>query len=87
MKKILMLKEILELHRYVRQDAECPSWLISYAALRWADEIPYGVVTGDTGTVEEWLTDRLDYVIDEFHEYLNLDTPKEEEDEKKNEES
>lgn len=49
---------------------ECPYWLQYYASTKWADSIPYGTLTGDTGTVDEWLSDHVDWVVDEFSEYL-----------------
>lgn len=28
----------------------------------FCDELPYGVMTGDTGTIDEWLCDRPDHI-------------------------
>lgn len=63
-------KQVKELNEYLMGDIYCPLWVEEYAAERWADIIPYGVQTGDTGTLDEWLAAHETLLTDEFSDYL-----------------
>lgn len=65
----LSIEQTKELKAWLDGDS-CPFWLESYASTEWADTIPYGTLTGDTGTVDEWLSDHVDWVVNTFSEYL-----------------
>lgn len=51
-----MLKEI---QNTIASEKELTEEQIEWATDYFADEIPYGIVTGDEGTVEEWLYSQL----------------------------
>ena len=66
-------KEQHELEQWAFDNGDCPYWLEAWDCSHYAGDIPYGVETGDTGTVDEWLCDRVDEVID----YFELTNPNE----------
>lgn len=61
-----------QLRAYVKGEGEDmpPKWLIDYAYAHWNDVIPYGTLTGDDATVDEWLVDNIEQVIFTFAPYL-----------------
>lgn len=65
-KKDLTGKELGELMSWAFEGDDCPVWLEVWAYDHYAGEIPYGTLTGDTGTVDEWLSDRVQWIIDHF---------------------
>lgn len=71
MTPILSLEELKDLKSWIDDTGtECPDWLIQYAYYRWIEDIPYGTQTGDTGTVDEWLSDHVDSVENDFFDQL-----------------
>jgi len=47
-------------------NGDCPTWLQEWAMDHYADTIPYGTLTGDTGTIDEFLIDYVEDVLDYF---------------------
>lgn len=62
------------------EDGRDPFYAISFdldVKLRdwFADEIPYGTQTGDTGTMDEWVCDNLDRVLEDVQRNIKLNAP------------
>lgn len=68
--KLLNDRQVKELKNFLYDQEECPVWLEEFATMQWADCIPYGTLTGDEDTMDQWLSDHADWVEDEFSEYL-----------------
>ncbi len=66
----LSILQTEELRNFLDCEGECPTWLQEFASNKWTSDIPYGTLTGDTGTMDEWLSDRTDIVRDYFHDSL-----------------
>ena len=62
--------DFVDLARALERGDEFPDWLIEWAHAFYDDSMPYGTATGDTQTVEEYLSERIDEVVDEFEKEL-----------------
>lgn len=74
MKNKLTTEEYKEVEQWAFEGGDCPYWLEAWACDHWAGDIPYGTLTGDTGTVDEWLSDRIESVID-YWEIIDPNEP------------
>jgi hypothetical protein len=59
-----------DLARALETGNDFPEWLIEWAYSFYADSMGYGTVTGDTQTVDEYLSERIDEVVDHFEDEL-----------------
>lgn len=60
----------VDLARALERGDDWPDWLIEWAYSFYDDSMPYGTATGDTQTVGEYLSERVDDVVDIFEEEL-----------------
>lgn len=71
-KSRLTEEQVGELMRYCNEDSsDVPGWLVDYASRYWSEDIPYGYLNGDDGTVDEWICEHIETVMDHFEEELS----------------
>jgi len=66
----LSKEDALELKVALEDNQEFPEWLIDWAIDKYSEDMSYGTITGDTSTVDEWLSDNVDLIIDAFENDL-----------------
>lgn len=66
----LSREEATELKVALEDGHHFPEWLIDWALNKYSEDMSYGTITGDTGVVDEWLSDNVDLILDSFEEDL-----------------
>ena len=66
----LSKEEAVQLKLSLEDGHYFPEWLIDWAVSKYSEDMSYGTITGDTGTVDEWLSDNVDLILDSFEEDL-----------------
>lgn len=60
-KYVVMMPLLPALHAFIEGD-NVPDWAYSWLYEHFYDCMDYGTLTGDTGSIDEWLCDRPEYV-------------------------